>query len=521
MSGLSQQEKFARSVEADIAVSEAEALASTDPKEARKLYTYARQTAPDDAEVWFASGRFEAAQNNKDKALGHYAEAMRLKPEHPQAGYERAVLLASLKRDAEAKAAFADLATRFPNDHRPAYYLGMYALQSDDNAAARAYFNKGREGDDTLAAYSRSYHAILQAQAGDVEGANFAKAALPTAPTPALRAALEGLAAGASDSGARYLPWFNMRGEVLTEFDTNASLGAARFAQVNENLLAGVDPNDPDAVAQLPLLQGPQAGLRVTEQVRLVFRPVAKEVFTLELEGEFVNANHVTARDTLARYDFGGPTGTARIYSRLGGPGLKVELGLDLTYRDLWTNLYRSHLLRAYGGTPFIGLVFAPRHGLYALGTVEYRDFEDSSVIGDPNNRDGLSTSVGLFYTLPVWLFDFVVNGAYDQDNTNGRNFFMRGGRGSVAARFNWKNTIVAMVFGSANLRAYQIAEPRRFEARYEGGAQFRYYPIPYFGIGLNYTYTHNDAQNLDAAEAFELFTYRRHVAGLSLIGQF
>lgn len=518
------KEAFERSVEADIAISEAE---SSEPGNARKLYSYARELLPEDADVWFASARFEQGQKNDELALTYLDKAVALNPTHPLAPFERALLQFQLKKP-EAKASFEAYFAANPLDLRAAHYLGLIALAADDLPAAKAHFDIARKGDDRTAAYAAAYHAILAAQLGDKDASTYAADALKVAPTPDLKAKLQVLASGSSGGASeeRYMPWVSMQLNVTTEFDSNASLAAANFAGLNSQVIAdaeaqGIPADDPSVVAQL---QRPRMAARLSEYARVTFRPVASQPFTLELEGEFLNANHLNDRAALARFDYGGPSARAGFVSRFGSK-TQVEFGVDAAYRGTWTNAFRTPLLHSGGGSPFVGLIFWPRHSLYLIGNIEYRDFFDANAgTATPsqpaNNRDGLVYSAGMAYSLPFSIFDALVNAAYDNEQTSGNNFKLHGVRAVAGVRMNYQNMLQAWALASLNFRFYRFAEPARDERRYEVNVGVRYNIVRYFGLQVYYNYTHNDAATTDGT-AFDLFVYRRHVAGLTLIGQY
>lgn len=524
------KEAFQRSVEADIAIAEAEQ--AQNPKHARDLFAYARELMPDDADVWFQSARFELGQNNQTTALAYLDKAVKLNPQHPLAPYDRAVLLYTMKKTPEAKAAFEQYRQDNPIDTRAAHYLGLIALEADDDKTAQAQFDVARKGDDRTAAFAAAYFAIVSAQLGDKNAGTYAAEALRVAPTQDLKQQLEPLALTATGGGGggseRYLPWINLQLNVSMEYDSNAALAAANFARLNSQAIERGEEASYTA---------PINAARLTEDFRFVFRPVASEPITFELEADFINANHLNSRrtgadygqdDNLARFDYFGPTATARFYSRFGvGEKLKLDFGVDGSYRGTWIggNPSPRHLLNSGALAPFFGFSFWPRHVLYATGNFEYRDFVaeglSPSSLRDPNNRDGFVYSGGLYYQVPFWLIDGILAAAYDREHTFGTNFRLNGVRASAALRLNWENKLVATAFASINFRFYRQAEPARDERRYETGVTVRYNPIPYFGVQVNYTYTQNDAVYAATRAAYEDLTYKRHVVGLTLIGQY
>jgi tetratricopeptide (TPR) repeat protein len=515
------KESFQRSVEADIAMAEAES--ADNPKHARDLFTYARELVPDDADVWFHSARFEEKQGNQEKALEYLTKAVALNPQHPLAPFERALLLYTLKRTPEAKAAFEAYRVQSPLDLRAAHYLGLIALEADDFQTAKAEFDVARKGDDRTAAYAAAYFAIVSAQLGDPNAGALAKDALAVAPTPELKQKLEPLAltaaASTTSSGSdRYLPWVNLQLTLSTEYDTNVSLGALSGQNTQQQ-------NATDLTTQQP-------GFRFMEDARVIFRPVAGEKFTLELEGDFLNANH--DRESLRRFDFGGPAARGGFSSRFGDK-VKLEFGVDGNYRGTWTNAFKTNLVQAGNGSPFVGVTFWPRHSLYAIGTVEYRNFIDQTLSPPTtvNDRDGMVYSAGLFYQVPFWWFDGIVNAAYDKEQTTGKNFRLNGVRASAALRLSVKDFLTATAYFSINFRWYGEALGQlspdgtsyppfpRNERRYETGVNVRYYPVKYVGIGASYAYTKNDAFESITHTPYDLYTYQRHVVSLTLSGQY
>ncbi len=558
------REDFQRAVEADLAVAEASALAATRPAEARQLYRYALELAPDDADIYLSAARFERAQGKIDAALKYLELGTAKAPAHAQVPYERALLLMDQKRDDEAKQVLLAYRAVAPHDLRPAYWLGLFALQADQSNEAFAYFEEAQKGEGEPAAYARSYYAILAAARGEKEAASYAARALQTAPTEPLRQRLSLLAEGAvfevsTTRGERYLPWFNTQAQAGIEYDTNAALGVANFADLNARaaqaaLDAGQDP------ANAATYQPPVGATRLVESARAIFRPVASERFTLEADASFVNANIVTARNTiltsgrsLSSYDYGGPMAAVRFYSRLGSGKTKVELGLDANFRDLWTGTYQSHFLTGWGTRPSVGLIFAPRHRLDAIGAFEFRDFVSGSppnAQNSPYDRDAFYFSGGLSYNLPVKWFDFTLSGAYDQENAGrkltrrqyvqpangaapepgetrpaeerGAHYFLHGMRGRLSVRFTFKDKLVANAYGGVNLRWFPFAFPARNERRFEVGAGFRYYFLPYLAAGASVGYMNNAADNVASGTPYPEFTYQGLVVSvLTVSGQY
>jgi len=524
------REGFLRTVEADIALAEAEAaLQKHDIALARKLYRYACELVPEDGNVWYQAAHFELSQGRSAIALNDLNESLKRDPHLITVQYERALLLEQLGRDDEAEKAFADYAAKYPDDGRAAYYLGLHAFKQNHFDAAETWFDKARKGNDATAAYAQSYYALLLGRRIAPETYQTAQAALASAPTPQWRHKLELLSVRSvspdSNKHQRYLPWLSGYGELTLEFDSNASLTPATIAQT-----ASTGP-----------VYKRIAAFRLIEDTELTFRPIARSYFTLELSGEFVNANHITNRNahiqlgttpaTLAQLDYGGPTVTLNIVSRSNGKS-KVEGGLNAVYRDLFLNNYRSHFLTALGGGLTLGGIFSERHFLYAFANIENRDFianNPPDKAKDPYDRDGIAYTAGLLYQVPFWWFDAVANINYNNENTGygsrqrGIEYRFQGGRGFFALRLHIKNIITLEGDAAVDVRYYNNAQPRRLEERQEYGANIRWNVIRHFAINAAYNYTRNDAYYYEGARhpASDPFTYRRHVGSLSLIGHF
>lgn len=503
-------EAFWRSVDADLAIAEAEAAVKQgDVATARKLFKYATELAPADTEIWHQFAAFEHRLKRPEAALPLLEKAVSVDPTNLSAAYDRALTLQQLGKKSEAEAAFQAYRTKNPTDPRAAYHLGVYALDRDDKAGALALFAEARKGDDANAALARANHAVLASQLGDQNASRYALEALPTAPSEEWKQRLLPLAAAAKQESKRQ-PWINGRGEVALEFDSNAALA----------------PNAAATTAATPPSQRPMSGLRLAADLRFTFRPLAWEFFTLELEAEFVNATNLRLRQYLAQFDYGGPFGTVRLVSRFGGK-LKFETGADFVFRDLWTNTYKDHFMTSYGAYPYFGVLFDNRHVLYALANLEWRDFIKGSpafASRDPFDRDGLAAGAGVFYQVPIWWFDVILSGGYDQENARGRAYFLQGGRGQLSLRFNWENKLSLTAFGGFAGRVFPRSDLRRFEQRTEFGGSAKYNVIPgYFSIALNYAFTRNDAFSTVTTPRVrdDAYTYRRHLVALSFIGTF
>ena len=164
------------------------------------------------------------------------------------------IRVSTLKRlreeDEEAKAAFTSYRQQKPDDTRPAYYLGMYALAAGDHGNAKTLFDEARKGTTHTADYARAYHALLANQDRDPDGPQLAAEAYKTAPNETLKAKLQPLAnlyagAGTEDASGRTQKWVDFRAVVNTEFDSNAALAPFSIA-------AATPPATPPAASRRP-----------------------------------------------------------------------------------------------------------------------------------------------------------------------------------------------------------------------------------------------------------------------------
>jgi tetratricopeptide (TPR) repeat protein len=517
-----QREAFARATDGDIAIAEAEAAENAGKiEDARKLYKYALQVNAIDSETWYQAARFELRQGKKEAALRYLDEAKKRDAENLPAMFDRIVLLDELGRKADAESAAVEYAKAAPNDVRAQYFLGSAALAKGDKQAASVAFAEGSKGDDRYAALSDCQRAIIANEADESGAGELAKGALARAPNEECKARLTVYAEKASSRETG--PWLNGRGVLGFEFDSNASLVSASVA----NSLS------------VPRQSKPIAGFRVIADLKLTFRPIARELFTLELDAGFINATHLNDRRRLvlvdpanpasgttdrglAQFDYGGPSGTIRLVSRFGGD-IKFEVGVDLGARNMWLNAFQKNFVLSLGAYPSAGVIFSPGHVLYALGMIEYRDFHDRLTSTDPFNRDSLSIFAGLFYQIPVWIFDGIVTGGFDQDNTKGREFFLRGGHGQVGLRAHVLTNLSLFAFVSGNFRVYERATPKRFEKRWEYGGNVRYDVIKHLALTLSYSFMTNDSTDVTSNpnQVIEGFTYRRHLVSLGVEGYF
>ncbi len=492
------REAFGKTAEADIALAQAEAAATAgNADEARHLFRYARQMNPDDSEVWFQSARFEIDQKNFDAAIALLDQSLTRDRDNFSALYERAYLFFLLGKEDEAKAAFAEYASRVPDDKRPSYFLGVYAFKRDDLKVAQVFFTEASSGTDSVAAYARCYAALIAAQLEQPSAKDLAQQALGTVPTEEWRAKLKPLAEGGGGGGStRRLPWINGVGHIGVEYDTNAPLAPLSAAKSPTTSPVGA----------------PIAGFRLTEDIKLVFRPIAIEPFTLELEGDFYNANHLNKRTELAQYDNGGPAADVRMVTRWGSK-LKFEGSLDLTYRDVWFNDYKQRFLTGLGIFPQAGLLFAPRHFLYAVGMIENRNFHDTGAQAG-YARDGWTTMAGLLYQVPFSILEFNVIAGYDQDNTSGYNYFFQGGHLGGGLRLHALKNLAIYGFAAGNIRSYAQAQPKRLEEQGEFGGNVRWDIIRHLAVIAAYSYLFNNAYTNTAGKLvdYSAYTYNHHL---------
>lgn len=521
-SDAARREAFARATDGDIAIAEAEQAEQAGKiKDARKLYNLALELNAIDSEVWYQAARFELRQGRKETALKYLEEAIRRDKENLPAAFDRVVLLDELGKADAASAAVNTYVADAPADKRAKYFVGKYALRGGDKSAALAAFADGSSGDDAYAAMSACRRAVLADEAGQDDAGELAKASLARGADDECKPKLVPIAerAASRETG----PWLNGRGTLGFEFDSNASLVSASVANS----------------ATVPRQSKPIAGFRLVADLKLTFRPIAREYFTLELEAGFINATHLNDRrrlvlsnpaDTgsalvdrgLAQFDYGGPSGTLRLVSRFGGK-VKFEVGVDFSARNMWLNAYQKNFVLSLGAYPSAGIIFWPGHVLYAIGMLEYRDFHDRLTSADPFNRDSLAVFAGLFYQIPVWIFDGVLTGGFDQDNTKGREFFLRGGHGQVGVRAHVLHNLSLFGFVSANFRVYERATPRRFERRWEYGGNVRWDIINHLALSVQYSYMTNDSTDVTSQpnQAIDGFTYRRHLVGFNVEGYF
>lgn len=504
-------------IAADILIAEAEA----DPARADDKLAMARMLAPNDPEVYFASARFALVAGKREGALLFLERTIALDHEHPQAVYMRAVLLFAMGKDEAALAAFKDVKARFPADERADYYLGVLAKRSGNHEGALTSFDlasKGKSEEAKLAAVEREL-LLQELGRGNDEGLSRTVAALPDG---RMKSAMSQLVE--AKQGDKYkLPWLYARLELITEFDSNASLGAAYAAQVNETLAALASPTT--------LLPTERMAARMTELIRVGGRPVAKDIITVEADLTFVNANHLNDRVNLAVYDYGGVTAAARAASVVGGGATKGNFGLELNVRDIWTGGYTAHLLTAFSIQPYVGALFTKKRAFYAFANMELRDFiAGNAPVNDANDRDGWHFAAGIMPTFAVGKTDVGISFSYLQDVMNGNgqlgtayrsNFAARGGRFGLTVRYTWQDRVVLNLGFNGSVRYFEQADPVRLEVRYEPYGSLHIYFLRYAGVGITYNYTHNDAYQFPGARRYDPMVYRRHVAGLSLIGHY
>lgn len=504
-------------VAADLLIAEAEA----NPAFAKVKLAEARALAPNEAEVFYVSARFALQDKDNDAALTFLDRAVALDPEHPQAVYARAMLLFVMGRDSAAKLAFTDVTTHFPTDLRAPYYLGLLALRANDKESALAFFDKAAAGTEDEAKLAAAQREIVLSDLGKSNPASLERTAA-SLPSGKLKGSLESLIAAKKEQAYR-LPWLYARLEVGGELDTNASLGALRYAEVNEQLAAL------GATLRLP---APQIGFRIFELARIGARPLMREKITLEADFTFVNANHVNDRANLAVYDYGGPSAAARIMSRVGTETQKFDLGFELSVRDLWTGGYTAHLLTTMGLAPYAAVVIDQKRSFYVFANMELREFmagNPQASENSPNDRDGWHFAPGVMQTFGnnKVAGSFALTYVEETARGNGQagtaylsNFAARGGALALNLRFFYKDVFTFTLGAAGSARYFERAVPQRVEVRIEPNAAMHFYFLRFAGLGITYAYTRSEALLTDG-KRYDPLTYDRHVVGLSLIGHY
>ena len=133
----------------------------------------------------FERGQSAHARGEIEKALGFYEQALKVRPEFPEAEFQRGNALASLGRLAEADAAFRRAITQKKNWSLPYTSLGVVLVRQNRDKEAEQFFSQALTIDnkDNVALRMLSE---LRLRAGDAKSAlDFAKRATANAEAPA------------------------------------------------------------------------------------------------------------------------------------------------------------------------------------------------------------------------------------------------------------------------------------------------------------------------------------------------
>jgi tetratricopeptide (TPR) repeat protein len=133
----------------------------------------------------FERGQSAHARGDFEKALGFYEQALKVRPEFPEAEFQRGNALASLGRLAEADAAFRRAISYKKNWSLPYSALGIVLVRQNRDKEAEQFFSQALTVDNKDNVALRML-AELRLRAGDAKSAlDFAKRATanPEAPT--------------------------------------------------------------------------------------------------------------------------------------------------------------------------------------------------------------------------------------------------------------------------------------------------------------------------------------------------
>ena len=133
----------------------------------------------------FERGQSAHARGELEKALAFYEQALKVRPEFPEAEFQRGNALASLNRLAEAEAAFRRAISYKKNWSLPYSALGIVLVRQNRDKEAEQFFNQALTVDhkDNIALRML---AELRLRAGDPKSAlDFAKRATANAEAPA------------------------------------------------------------------------------------------------------------------------------------------------------------------------------------------------------------------------------------------------------------------------------------------------------------------------------------------------
>ena len=153
----------------------------------------------------FERGQSAHARGDLEKALGYYEQALKVRPEFPEAEFQRGNALASLNRLAEAEAAFRRAISLKKNWSLPYSALGVVLVRQNRDKDAEQFFSQALTVDSRENVALRML-AELRLRAGDPKSAlDFAKRATanPEAPAAAWVSLALAEKANSNPSGAK------------------------------------------------------------------------------------------------------------------------------------------------------------------------------------------------------------------------------------------------------------------------------------------------------------------------------
>src|SRR5215213_11530272 len=133
----------------------------------------------------FERGQSAHARGELEKALGFYEQALKVRPEFPEAEFQRGNALASLGRLAEADAAFRRAITYKKNWSLPYTALGVVLVRQNRDKEAQQFFSQALTVDNKDNVAMRML-SELRLRAGDAKSAlDLAKRATANTEAPA------------------------------------------------------------------------------------------------------------------------------------------------------------------------------------------------------------------------------------------------------------------------------------------------------------------------------------------------
>ncbi|HSD46657.1 MAG TPA: tetratricopeptide repeat protein, partial [Pyrinomonadaceae bacterium] len=153
----------------------------------------------------FDRGQGAHARGELEKAIGFYEQALKVRPEFPEAEFQLGSALASLGRLPEAEGAFRRAITYKKNWSLPYSALGVVLVRQNRDKEAEQFFNQALTADNRDNVALRML-AELRLRAGDAKSAlDFAKRATttPEAPAPAWVALALAEKANGNNAGAK------------------------------------------------------------------------------------------------------------------------------------------------------------------------------------------------------------------------------------------------------------------------------------------------------------------------------